>query len=153
MSDDLRPRTSQHRRCQPLHTVYGLVALLAGCGVLLEQPVMWLFVVPLAVLVVMTRWLAWSGACAALRRRDARRTAPARARWVWSAAAAGLDAALVAGAFVVCTMLLLSRGDELVLRGGAVDYLALGAGAAFAGAHGLTHRMSARARKAPQSEA
>ncbi|WP_267884652.1 hypothetical protein [Streptomyces sp. NRRL F-5650] len=42
MSEDLRPRTVQHCHCQPLHTVYGLVALLAGCGILLEQPVMWL---------------------------------------------------------------------------------------------------------------
>ncbi|MFF9458861.1 hypothetical protein [Streptomyces flaveolus] len=152
MSDDLRPRTVQHRRCQPLHTVYGLVALLAGCGFLMEQPVMWLFVVPLTVLVVATRRLARSGACAALRRRDERKTASACARWVWSAAAAGLDAALVAGAFVVCTVLLLGHGDELVPRGRAVDYLALGAGAASAGAHALTHRMSSRAPKAPQSE-
>ncbi|MFF7449954.1 MULTISPECIES: hypothetical protein [unclassified Streptomyces] len=153
MSDDLRPRSVQHRRCQPLHTVYGLVALLAGCGFLMEQPVMWLFVVPLAVLVVKARRLARSGACAALRRRDARKTAPARARWVWSAAAAGLDAALVAGAFAVCTVLLHGHGYELVPRGRAVDYLALGAGTAFAGAHALTHRMSARALQPPQSEA
>ncbi|KOU80393.1 hypothetical protein ADK61_09550 [Streptomyces sp. XY66] len=153
MSDDLRPRTVQHRRCQPLHTVYGLVALLAGCGVLMEQPVMWLFVAPLAVLVDATRGLARSGACAALRRRDERKTDPARAGWVWSAAAACLDVALVAGAFVVCSVLLLGHGDELVPRGRAVDYLALGAGAVFTGAHALAHRMSARAPKAPQSEA
>ncbi|MET9733230.1 hypothetical protein ABZZ79_22055 [Streptomyces sp. NPDC006458] len=153
MSEDLRPRTVQHRRCQPLHTVYGLVALLAGCGLLLEQAVMWLYVGPLGTLVVETRRLARSRACAALRRRDERKTDPAQARWVWSAAAAGLDATLVAGAFVVCTVLLLGHGDELVPRGRAVDYLALGAGAAFAGAHALTHRMSARDPKAPQSEA
>ncbi|WP_329449049.1 hypothetical protein OG906_41495 (plasmid) [Streptomyces sp. NBC_01426] len=152
MSEDLRPRTHQHRRCQPLHTVYGLVALLAGCGILLEQPVMWLFVVPLAVLVVETRRLARNRACAALRRRDERKAAPAHARWAWGAAAAGLDAALVTGAFAVCTVLLLGHGDALVLRGRAADYLALGAGAAFAGAHALTHRMSARAPKAPQPD-
>ncbi|MGD1220617.1 hypothetical protein AB9Q10_19555 [Streptomyces krungchingensis] len=151
MSDDLRPRTVQHRRCQPLHTVYGLVALLAGGGVLMEQPVMWLFVAPVVVLVVKTRRLARSGACAALRRRDEHKTAPAR--WVWGIAAAGLDAALVAAVFAVCTVLLLGHGDELVPRGRTVDYLALGAGAAFAGAHALTHRMSARAPKAPQAEA
>lgn len=103
MSEELRPRTVRHDRCQPLHTVYGLVALLAGCGILLEQPVMWLFVIPLVVLVVGTRRLARHQACAALRRRDERKAAPARARWVWGAAAASLDAVLVAGAFAVCT--------------------------------------------------
>jgi len=152
MSEEPRPRAHQHRRCQPLHTVYGLVALLAGCGILLEQPVMWLFVVPLGVLVLETRRLARSRASAALRRRDERK-APARAHWVWGAAAASLDAALVAGSFAVCTVLLIGHGDALVLRGRAADYLALGAGAAFAGAHALTHRMSARIPKAPQPEA
>ncbi|MFB7998913.1 hypothetical protein ACFC4G_39565 [Streptomyces sp. NPDC056002] len=72
---------------------------------------------------------------------------------MWGAAAAGLDAALVASAFAVCAVLLLGHGDALVLRGRAADYLALGAGTAFAGAHALTHRMSARAPKAPQPEA
>ncbi|MFD9773336.1 hypothetical protein RI578_40925 (plasmid) [Streptomyces sp. BB1-1-1] len=153
MSEDFRPRTVQHRRCQPLHTVYGLVALLAGCGVLVEQPVMWLFVVPVAVLVLETRRLARHRACAVLRRRDERKVAPARAHWVWGAAAAVLDTALVAGAFAVCTVLLLGHGEALVLRGRAADYLALGAGAVFAGAHALTHRMSARAPKAPRPEA
>ncbi|MFD8882075.1 hypothetical protein ACFV0H_06070 [Streptomyces erythrochromogenes] len=153
MSENLRPHTVQHRRCQPLHTVYGLVALLAGCGVLVEQPVMWLFVVPLVALVVQTRRLARHRACAALRRRDERKAAPARVGWVWGAAAAGLDAALVVGAFAVCIVLLLGQGDALVLRGRAADYLALGAGAAFVGAHALAHRMSARAPKAPQPEA
>ncbi|MFE9121449.1 hypothetical protein [Streptomyces sp. NPDC007172] len=151
MSEEPHPRTHQHRSCQPLHTVYGLVALLAGCGIVLEQPVMWLFVVPLAVLVLETRRLARSRASAALRRRN-EREAPARARLVWGAAAAGLDAALVAGAFAVCTVLLTGHGDALVLRGRAADYLALGAGAAFAGAHALAHRMSARAANAPQPE-
>ncbi|MFJ9822280.1 hypothetical protein ACIRU3_45080 [Streptomyces sp. NPDC101151] len=98
-----------------------MVALLAGCGILLEQPVMWLFVVPIAVLVVETRRLARNRACAALRRRDKRKAAPARTRWVWGAAAAGLGAALVAGAFAVCTVLLLGHGDALVLRGRAAD--------------------------------
>ncbi|MEU0720539.1 hypothetical protein ABZ498_25570 [Streptomyces lavendulocolor] len=152
MSEELRPRTVQHRRCQPLHTVYGLVALLAGCGVLLEQPVMWLFVVPLAVLVVGTRRLAWNRACTALRRREERRTAPAP-RWVWGAAAAGLDAALVVGAFALCAVLLLGHGDALVLRGRAADYLVLGAGAVFAGAHALAHCMSAHARETEESGA
>lgn len=152
MSEDLRPHTVQHRRCQPLHTVYGLVALLAGCGVLLEQPVMWLFVVPLAVLVVATRRLARNRACTALRRREERKAAPAP-RWLWGAAAVGLDAALVVGAFALCTVLLLGHGDALVLRGRAVDYLVLGAGSVFAGAHALAHHMSARAPKTEKSEA
>lgn len=152
MSEDLRPRTVQHRRCQPLHTVYGLVALLAGCGVLLEQPVMWLFVVPLAVLVVATRRLTRNQARTPLRRREERKTAPAP-RWVWGAAAAGLDAAFVLGTFALCTVLLLGRGDALVLRGRAVDYLALGAGAVFVGAHALAHRMSAGAPAAEKSGA
>ncbi|MBT1189999.1 hypothetical protein HET69_40005 [Streptomyces sp. CJ_13] len=153
MSDDLRPRTVQHRRCQPLHTVYGFAARFAGCVLLLEQPVMWLFVVPLVVLVVQTRRLARHRACAALRRRDEREAAPARVHWVWGASAAGLDAALVAGALAASVVLLLGQGDALVLRGRAADYLALGAGAALAGAHALTHRMSAQAPKAPQPEA
>ncbi|OEJ29051.1 hypothetical protein AS594_36210 [Streptomyces agglomeratus] len=38
MSEDFRPCTVQHRRCQLLQTVYGLVALLAGFGILMEQP-------------------------------------------------------------------------------------------------------------------
>ncbi|MGV2915629.1 hypothetical protein [Streptomyces alfalfae] len=41
----------------------------------------------------------------------------------------------------------------LVLRGRAADYLALGAGAVFVGAHALTHRISARAPKVPRPEA
>lgn len=147
MSDDPRPRTAQEHRCRALHTVYGLVALLAGCGVLMEQPVMWLFVTPLAVLVVQTRRLARSRACAALRRRAERNAAAARTRRVWGAAAAVLDAVLVVGTFAVCTVLLLGHGDELVPRGRTADYLALAAGAAFAGLHALTHRMSAGAPK------
>jgi hypothetical protein len=150
MSEDLRPRTAQHRRCQPLHTVYGLVALLAGCGVLMEQPVMWLFVVPLAVLVRAAGQLTRSRARAVLRRREERMATPGHARWVWVAAAAGLDAFLVAGAFAVCTMLLLGHGDALVLRGRAADYVAVGAGAALAGAHALTHHLYARSPKMPQ---
>ncbi|MGY4963674.1 hypothetical protein [Streptomyces sp. 900105245] len=152
MSDHPRPRAAQHHRCAPLHTVYGLVALLAGCGLLMEQPVMWLFVVPLAVLVVQARRLARRRARTALRRRGERKAA-AYGRRVWGAAAAVLDAAFVAGAFAVCTVLLNGHGDLLVLRGRAADYLALAAGTAFAGLHALTHRMSARAPKAPQPEA
>ncbi|MFE0774351.1 hypothetical protein [Streptomyces sp. NPDC058861] len=148
MSEDLRPHTVQRPRCQPLHTVYGLVALLAGCGILLEQPVMWLFVVPLVVLVIATRWLARNQACTALRRREKRKAAPAL-HWVWGAAAAGLDAALVVGGFALCAVLLLGRGDALVLSGRAVDHLVIGAGTVFTGAHALAHYMSARA---PQAE-
>ncbi|MER5549907.1 hypothetical protein ABT072_47850, partial [Streptomyces sp. NPDC002589] len=155
MSEDLRPR-KHHRRCQPLHTVYGLVALLAGGGVLLEQPAMWVFVVPLGVLVAEVRRLTRHRACAALRRRDERKAADrprARARRGWSAAAAGLDAVVVSGSFAVCTVLLLGHGDFLVLRGRAADYLAIGAGVVFAGAHAFTHRMSARVPKAQRTEA
>lgn len=68
MSEDPRPRTNEPRSCQPLHTVYSLVALLAGVGVLLEQPVMRLFVAPLGVLAAEVRHLARRQACAALRR-------------------------------------------------------------------------------------
>lgn len=148
MSDAPRTHTAQKHRCRALHTVYGLVALLAGCGVLMEQPVTWLFVAPLAVLVVQTRRLARSQACAAQRRRAEHMDTAARIRRVWGAAAAALDAVLVAGAFAVCTVLLLGHGDVLVPRGRAADYLALAAGAAFAGLHALTHRMSAEAPKA-----
>ncbi|MFD3959229.1 hypothetical protein ACFWRG_33415 [Micromonospora tulbaghiae] len=148
MSDDPRLPATQQQRCQGLHTVYGLVALLAGCGVLMEQPVMWLFALPLAVLVAQTRRLARSWARAALRRRAERTAAPARAGRVWGAAAAFLDAVLVTGAFAVCTVLLLGHGDSLVLRGRAADYLALAAGAAFAGLHAFAHRVSVRVPRA-----
>ncbi|WP_405759615.1 hypothetical protein [Streptomyces sp. NBC_00073] len=99
MSEDPRPRTNEPRSCQPLHTVYSLVALLAGVGVLLEQPVMRLFVAPLGVLAAEVRHLARRQACAALRRGDERKPADgpgARSRHGW-AAAAGLDAVLIAG--------------------------------------------------------
>jgi hypothetical protein len=66
-----------------------------------------LFVAPLSVLVVQTRRLAWSRACAALRRRAERKATAARTRRLWGAAAA----VLVAGAFAVCTVLLLGHGD------------------------------------------
>ncbi|MEU7072869.1 hypothetical protein AB0B30_27440 [Streptomyces narbonensis] len=152
MSDHPRPRAAQQHRCAPLHTVYGLVALLAGCGLLMEQPLMWLFVVPLAVLVVQTRGLAQRRARNALRRRDERKAA-ASARRAWGAVAAALDAALVTCAFAVCTVLLSGHGDLLVLRGRAADYLALAAGTTFAGLHSLAHCMSARAPKTPQPDA
>ncbi|WP_331729207.1 hypothetical protein OG592_43490 (plasmid) [Streptomyces avidinii] len=156
MSEDLRPRTREPRRCQPLHTVYGLVALLASGGVLLEQPVMWLFVAPLGVLAAKVRHLARSQAGAALRRRDERKPSDgprARSRHGWGGAAAALDAFLVVGAFAVCTVLLLGYGESLVLRGRTADYLALSAGAAFAGAHAFTHRMSAPTPKAQPTQA
>ncbi|WP_435057648.1 hypothetical protein [Streptomyces sp. bgisy060] len=152
MSDNPRPRTAQEHHCAPLHTIYGLVALLAGFGLVMEHPVMWLFVVPLAVLVVETRRLALRWARAALRRRDERKAAAYAAR-VWGAAAAVLDAALVASAFALCIVLLCSHGDLLVLRGRAADYLALAAGTVLVGLHTLSHRMSARASKTPQPEA
>ncbi|MEU5137084.1 hypothetical protein [Streptomyces californicus] len=148
MSDEPRPPATQRQRCQGLHSVYRLVALFAGCGVLMEQPVMWLFALPITVLVAQTRRLARSWARAALRRRAGRATAPARAGWLWGAAAALLDAILVTGAFAVCTVLLLGHGDALALRGRAADYLALAAGAVFAGLHAFAHRVSVRALKA-----
>ncbi|MFD8731479.1 hypothetical protein [Streptomyces sp. NPDC059611] len=148
MSKDLHPHTVQHRLCQQLHAVYGSVALLAGCGLLLEQPVMWLFVLPLAVLVAGARRLARRWAGAALRRRGEREDIADRAHAMWGAAAAVLDASLVAGSFAISTLLLLGHGEALVLRGRTADYVALGAGAAFAGAHALTHHLSALAPKA-----
>ncbi|MFI6688436.1 hypothetical protein [Streptomyces sp. NPDC050485] len=156
MSEDLRPRTHQYRRCQPLHTVYGLVALLAGCGVLLEQPVMCLFVAPIGILVDAVRHLALDRARSAISRREQCQAAGGRRarahRW-WGAAAACLDAVLVAEAIAICTVLLLGNSDALVLRGRTADYLALGAGIVLTGAHAFTHRMSARAPNARRTEA
>ncbi|WP_327740550.1 hypothetical protein OG749_46820 (plasmid) [Streptomyces nojiriensis] len=54
----------------------------------------------------------------------------------------------MAGAFAVCTVLLLGHGDAFALRGRTADYLALTAGVTFADAHAFTHRMSARTPKA-----
>ncbi|MEU8544543.1 hypothetical protein AB0C52_31880 [Streptomyces sp. NPDC048717] len=72
-------------------------------------------VAPLTVLAGQTRRLARSRACAALRRRAERTATAARIRRMWGADAA----ALVAGAFAVCTILLLGHGDALVPRGRA----------------------------------
>ncbi|MFD6967174.1 hypothetical protein [Streptomyces sp. NPDC059949] len=140
MPDEHNPRNLPHRRCQPLHTVYGLVALLAGGGVLLEQPVMALFVIPLALLAHNVPRLVRTLS----RRREGKAGPGARVQRAWSAAAVALDATVAAAAFTACAVLLHGSGDVLVLRGRASDYLALGLGLALVATHTYTHVMAAR---------
>ncbi|WP_394426670.1 hypothetical protein [Streptomyces sp. SGAir0957] len=148
MSDDRNSRASAYR-CQPLHTVYGLVALLAGAGVLLQQPVMLLFVFPLAVIarevnrLVRTWTVSGPAGETEVEVEVVLKTGSAFARRVWGVAAGLLDALLVVTAFAVCAVLLRGDGAVLVPRGSAADYLALAGAAVFIAAHAYTHLKAA----------
>ncbi|WP_328373067.1 hypothetical protein OG800_49610 (plasmid) [Streptomyces sp. NBC_00445] len=144
MSADHTTGLSARHRCQPLHIVYGLVALLAGAGLLLQQPVMILFAFPLAVIArQVPRLVNGRTRVRPTAGNQAVGEAAPHPRRAWVVTAGLLDTVLVLCNFTICTVLLRGHGDVLVPSGRGADYLMLGGVVLFIAAHAYAHRRAA----------
>lgn len=147
MSADRPSQTPVRHRCQALHTVYGLVALFAGAGVLLQQPVMVLFALPMAFIALqvirLVNGLAQADSTDGTTPKQAVGTGASRGGRAWTVAAGLLDTVLILCALNVCVILLRGAGAVLVPPGSVADYLVLVGGVLFTAAHAYAHRRAA----------
>ncbi|MEU6349974.1 hypothetical protein ABZ896_11670 [Streptomyces sp. NPDC047072] len=147
MSADRTSRTPVRHRCQALHTIYGLVALFAGTGVLLQQPVMVLFALPMGFIALQVIRLvngrAHADGTEGTAQKQAVGAGASRLRRTWTVAAGLLDTVLILCALNVCVILLRGAGAALLPTGSVADYLVLVGGVLFTAAHTYAHRKAA----------
>ncbi|WP_424892332.1 hypothetical protein [Streptomyces sp. XH2] len=123
-----------------------MAMLFAVAGLILEQPVMFLFVMAFGVLGAAVFRLVNHGKSAAeVARQDEDAQGPELVpRRAWGRVAVALDGLLVVSAFIVWIALLGNSSGAFVPRGSASDYAAVAIGLALAVTHTYAHRAAVR---------
>ncbi|MFF4531541.1 hypothetical protein ACFY1P_20010 [Streptomyces sp. NPDC001407] len=123
-----------------------MATLFAVAGVILEQPVIFLFAVPLSILgAAIFRLVNHGKSATEVTRQDEDAQEPALVpHRGWGCVAVALDGLLLVCALLVWAALLTNPRGDFVPRGSASDYVALAICLAIVVAHTYAHREAVR---------
>jgi hypothetical protein len=120
---------------------YGVAVLFAAAGLILEQPVTFLFLIAFGVIGAAVFRLINGASAAEVARQDEDPQEPELApHRIWGGVAVTMDALLVVSALVVWIALLGDSSGDLVPQGSPSDYVALVLSIAFLTVHIYAHR-------------
>ncbi|WP_055535854.1 hypothetical protein [Streptomyces graminilatus] len=142
---DFRPtRAHPHRFCLPLHMAYGVAVLFAAAGLILEQPVMFLFLIAFGVITTaVSRLISGTPAADAARQSEDPKEPELAPHRIWGGVAVTMDALLVVSALVVWIALLGNSSGDLVPQASVSGYVALALSIAFLTVHLYAHHAAA----------